>query len=189
MCRTYSILHYGTNVQNSLFWEVGDRDSGIEPPSESLWTACRCLEVMERALGNIYISNPLYRPCRCQSGASSGTRAGGEQVVLSTHADTEGALFSCMSGTSLWWLFYQQSCPSPRRIRPKEDDPHFLKAKCSVLISTDEVPMTQVNLLDLGRVIVSCHSWTHHTDLCCTVLLYNVCTHSSANIQRHIRTA
>lgn len=49
-------------------------------------------------------------------------------------------------------------CPSPRRIRPKEDDPHFLKAKCSVLISTDEVPMTQVNLLDLGRFIVSCHS-------------------------------
>lgn len=47
---------------------------------------------MERALGNIYISNPLYRPCPCQSGASSGGRGvGGEQVALSTHADTEGA--------------------------------------------------------------------------------------------------
>lgn len=61
---------------------------------------CRCLQVMERALGNIYISNPLYRPFPCQSGACSGRKGvvgggvggfGGEQVALSTHADTEGA--------------------------------------------------------------------------------------------------
>lgn len=176
----------GLTFKNSLFWEVGDRDRRIEPPFHC-GLAWRCLEVMERALGNIYISNPLYRPCRCQSRASSGTRAGGEQVALSTHADTEAALFSCMSGTSLWWLFYQRSCSAPLRLKPKEDDPHFLKAKCSVLISRDEVPLTRVNLLDPGRFIVSCHSWTHRTDLCRTVLLHTVCTLGSANIQRQLQ--
>lgn len=59
--------------------------------------------MMERALGNIYISNPLYRPCPCQSGASSGGRegVGGEQVALSTHADTEGAPSTHSSAVSL----------------------------------------------------------------------------------------
>ncbi len=57
--------------------------------------------MMERALGNIYISNPLYRPCPCQSGASSGRGVGGEQVALSTHADTEGASSTHSSAVSL----------------------------------------------------------------------------------------
>lgn len=59
---------------------------------------------MERALGNIYISNPLYRPCHCQSGASGGRGGGGvgeEQVALSTHADTEGASSTHSSAVSL----------------------------------------------------------------------------------------
>ncbi|KAJ4944035.1 hypothetical protein JOQ06_012582, partial [Pogonophryne albipinna] len=37
-----------------------------------------------------------------------------------------------------------------KRLGPEEDDPHFLKAKCSVLISRNEQPVTWVNLLDLG---------------------------------------
>lgn len=60
---------------------------------------------------------------------------------------------------SLWWLFYQRSCPSPGKLRTGEDDPHFLKAKCSVLISRNELLVTQVNLLHPGRFIVFCRSW------------------------------
>lgn len=74
-------------------------------------------------------------------------------------------LFQPWVWNSLWWLFYQRSCPSPGRPEPKEDDPHFLKAKCSVLISRNEQPVTRVNLLNPGRFIVSCHSWTHRADL------------------------
>lgn len=40
--------------------------------------ACRCLRVMERALGNIYILNPLYRPWSRRSGASGRGGIGGE---------------------------------------------------------------------------------------------------------------
>lgn len=71
---------------------------------------------------------------------------------------------------SLWWLFYQRSCPSPGKLRTGEDDPHFLKAKCSVLISRNELLMTRVNLLRPGRFIVFCRSWTHRADLYHSVL-------------------
>lgn len=71
---------------------------------------------------------------------------------------------------SLWWLFYQRSWASPGRPRTGEDDPHFLKAKCSVLISRNELLVTRVNLLRPGRFIVSCHSWTHRADLSHPVL-------------------
>lgn len=80
--------------------------------------------------------------------------------------------------SSLWWLFYQRSCASPGRLQPEEDDPHSVKAKCSVLISRDEQPLTRVNLLDLGRFIVSCHSWTHHSDLYLAVLVCSAHTHT-----------
>lgn len=48
---------------------------------------------MERALGNIYILNPLYRPWPRRSRAGGrGGRGGveGERAALSAHADTEG---------------------------------------------------------------------------------------------------
>lgn len=76
---------------------------------------------------------------------------------------------------SLWWLFYQRSCPSPGKLRTGEDDPHFLKAKCSVLISRNELLVTRVNLLRPGRFIVSCRSWTHRTDLYHSVLSHAAC--------------
>lgn len=76
---------------------------------------------------------------------------------------------------SLWWLFYQQSCPSPRKLRTGEDDPHFVKAKCSVLISRNELLVTQVNLLRPRRFIVSCRSWTHRADLYHSVLSHAAC--------------
>lgn len=76
---------------------------------------------------------------------------------------------------SLWWLFYQRSCPSPGKPRTGEDDPHFLKAKCSVLISRNELLVTRVNLLRPGRFIVSCRSWTHRTDLYRSVLSHAAC--------------
>lgn len=129
--------------------------------------ACRCLKLMERALGNIYISNLLYRPQRCQSRASSAEGLQEDERLQHTHGHTLCGV-SLERGISLWWLFYQRSCPSPGRLRPEEDDPHFLKAKCSVLISRNEQRLTWVNLLDLERFIVSCHSWTHQADLYCT---------------------
>lgn len=63
--------------------------------------ACRCLQVMERALGNIYILNPLYRPCPCRSGARSRGGIGGERAALSAHADMEGGSSTHSSAVSL----------------------------------------------------------------------------------------
>lgn len=76
---------------------------------------------MERALGNIYISNPLYRPLSCQStawssvcvwGGGRGTGGGAawgvsrsEQVTLRTHADNEGASRTHSSAASLEPLY------------------------------------------------------------------------------------
>ena len=66
---------------------------------------------MEWALGNIYISNPLYRPRLCRSEASSGGEGGvgwggeGEQVALSTHTDTEGAFSTRSLAESLEPLY------------------------------------------------------------------------------------
>lgn len=132
---------------------------------------CRCLRVMERALGNIYILNPLYRPRPSRRGASDRGGFGGEASGSQRTRWHESRL-SCTpssssreSGTLYGDCFYQRSCPSPGRPKPKEDDPHFLKAKCSVLISRNEQPVTRVNLLNPGRFIVSCHSWTHRADL------------------------
>lgn len=85
---------------------------------------------------------------------------------------------------SLWWLFYQRSCPSPGRPRTGEDDPHFLKAKCSVLISRNELLVTRVNLLRPGRFIVSCHCWTHRADLYHAVLSRAAWTHGGAHAMR-----
>lgn len=52
---------------------------------------CRCLRVMERALGNIYILNPLYRPWPSWSLASGRGGIGGEASGSQrTHADTKG---------------------------------------------------------------------------------------------------
>lgn len=56
---------------------------------------------MEGALGNIYISNPLYRPWPCQSRANSRRGIGGERVAPHTHADTEGAHGTHSSATAL----------------------------------------------------------------------------------------
>ncbi len=144
---------------------------------------------MERALGNIYISNPLYRPCSCQSRASSGGR-GSKWLLAHTLTPKEPPVLTLRLWVwnSLWWLFYQRSCPSPGRLGPKEDDPHFLKAKCSVLISRNEQPVTWVNLLDLVRFIVSCHSWTHRTDLYRPVLPHAACVATHRFVHAHTRT-
>lgn len=86
---------------------------------------------------------------------------------------------------SLWWLFYQRSCPSPGKLKTREDDPHFLKAKCSVLISRNELLVTWVNLLRPGRFIVSCRSWTHCADLYRSVLSHAECltwTHTQGEV-------
>lgn len=56
---------------------------------------------MEGALGNIYISNPLYRPRPCQSRANSRRGIGGERVAPRTHADTEGARGTHSSAAAL----------------------------------------------------------------------------------------
>lgn len=88
---------------------------------------------------------------------------------------------------SLWWLFYQRSCASPGRSRTREDDPHFLKAKCSVLISRNELLVTRVNLLRPGRFIVSCHSWTHRADLSHPVLSRAACPWVDARARRSTR--
>lgn len=85
----------------------------------------------------------------------------GEQVALSTHADTGGASSTHSSAVSLelfMVIVLSAFLSVPREAGPEEDDPHFLKAKCSVLISRNEQPVTWVNLLDPGRFIVSCHS-------------------------------
>lgn len=133
----------------------------------SVTATCRCLQVMEGALGNIYISNPLYRPWPCQSRANSRRgdwrRTSGSAHTCWHRRSSRHSLFRLWN--SLWWLFYQRSCPSPGSSRTGEDDPHFLKAKCSVLISRNELLVTRVNLLRPGRFIVSCHSWTHRADL------------------------
>lgn len=53
---------------------------------------------MERALGNIYISNPLYRPRCCQSRASSGEGLQ-KNKWLSAHSQTD--TWGAFSGVSL----------------------------------------------------------------------------------------
>lgn len=93
-CHTCMKHHFGTNLTQAV-----TKTGGHCAP------ACRCLRVMERALGNIYFSDPLYRPGHCQKVASSGRGAWVEQVALGAHIDTEADFTTFSLAVSLEPLY------------------------------------------------------------------------------------
>lgn len=152
MSQRCSLVRRGASFLNRHLWRSG-RDGRIKPPFVSL---CPGLQVSpsdgEGPGKHLYLKSTL----------STAPLSEWSKWLLA-HTLTSGKPRALpVLAVSLEPLYGDCFISVPVRPRggrgPEEDDPHFLKAKCSVLISRNEQPVTWVNLLELERFIVSCHS-------------------------------